>query len=323
MSLSLVAVTRPIPEPACTLLRKHYKLRVNEINKSLDRTKLKKLVQGASAILSVIPDRIDGEIMDAAGNRLRIIANYAVGFDNIDLAAAKLRDVVVTNTPGVLTEAVAEHTLGLILACARHLVEADRFVRAGKYQYWDPLSFSGPQLWGKTLGVIGLGRIGGWLIEMAHGGLGMNIVYHDVTRNEELEMRTGAQHHELASLLKMSDVVSIHLPLVPSTKHLIGAHELRLMKPTAILVNTARGSIIDEDALVRALRRKQIFAAGLDVFEQEPILARGLADLPNVVLTPHVASATHEARQAMSKIAADNILAVLSGKPAINQVPLA
>lgn len=320
MPRPIIAITRPLPEPAHTLLKKVGNVRANTRDRVLPPNELRKFVAGATAILSVIPDQIDEEVLAAAGPNLEIVANYAVGYDNIDVAAATARNIHVTNTPGVLTEAVAEHTLSLLMATARRLVEGDTFMRKGHYKQWEPLGFVGPQLWGKKLAIIGLGRIGSWVAEMAKGGFGMQILYYDIQRNEEFEMRFQAIYHELPTLLKLADFVTIHVPLLPSTHHLIGAAELKLMKKSAILVNTSRGPVIDEQALVRALRTKQIFGAGLDVFEHEPKLTPGLAKLPNVILTPHTASATGEAREAMSRIAAENILAVLAGKPPLNPV---
>lgn len=316
----LVVITRPLPEPAIKLLRSHARLKLNRVNRVLPPHQLRQFVRGATAMLSIIPDHIDGHVMDAAGPQLKIVANYAVGYDNIDLEAARERRVVVTNTPGVLTEAVAEHTIALMTAAARRLVEADAFTRKGHWRQWEPLGFLGPQLWGKTLGIVGAGRIGSWVAQIAHLGFGMQILYTDPQRDPEFELRFQASYHELPVLLRSADVVTIHVPLLPSTRHLIGAEELRMMKKTAILVNTARGPIVDERALVKALRARQIFAAGLDVFEHEPKPFPGLIKLPNVIMTPHTASATLEARTAMSRIAAENILAVLAGKPPLNKV---
>jgi lactate dehydrogenase-like 2-hydroxyacid dehydrogenase len=316
----IVVITRPIPGPGPALLKKHFRVRQNTTNRVLAPAALRAFVKDAAAILSVIPDHIDEAILVAAGDALRIVANYAVGFDNIDLKAAKRRGVVVTNTPGLLTEAVAEHTLALMLAAARHIPLADQFMRKGHFKQWEPSGFLGPQLWGKTLAIIGLGRIGSWVAQMAKEGLAMSITYHDLERNPDFEMRYAATYHELATILRLADIVTIHVPLLPGTRHLIGAAELKLMKKTAILINTSRGPVIDEKALVQALRKKQIWAAGLDVFENEPKLTSGLTRLPNVVLTPHIASATAEARAKMSETAAANILAVLSGKAPLNPV---
>lgn len=316
----LVVITRPIPEPGPQLLRKHFRIRQNNLNRPLPPAKLRIFVHGAAAILSVIPDQIDESVMAAAGPNLKIVANYAVGFDNIEVEAAKTRQIVVTNTPGVLTEAVAEHTFALIMAVARRIVEADTFTRKGHYRQWEPLGFLGPQLWGKTLGIIGLGRIGAWVAQIAKSGYGMEIIYHDPNRNDEFELRFGAAYHELPTVLKLADIVTVHVPLLPSTHHLIGAPELKLMKKSAILINTSRGPVVDEKALVFALRKKQLWGAGLDVYEHEPKLTPGLVKLANVVLTPHTASATQEARRQMSRSAAENILAVLAGQPPLNPV---
>lgn len=316
----LVVITRSIIGPAPKLLRKHFSVRINQTNRVLSPGKIKQFVRGASAILSVIPDHITGEVMDAAGPDLKVIANYAIGYDNIDSDAAKTRQIIVTNTSGILTEAVAEHTFALMLACARQIVPADTFTRKGHYRQWEPGAFLGPQLWGKTLGLIGVGRIGQWVSQIGFGGFGMKIIYTDLERNDEFEMRYHAQYHALPTLLKLADIISLHVPLNQTTHHLLSTDEFRLMKNTAILINTARGPVIDERALVYALRTKQIAAAGLDVFEDEPKISAGLQRLTNVVLSPHIASATTEARAMMSQIAAENIVAVLTGKEPLNPV---
>jgi len=313
-----VYVTRPIPEIGLDLLKDRFNVEVNLEDKVLSKEELKKAVAGADAILCLLTVKIDGEVLDAAGPSLKIVANYAVGFDNIDLGAAKSRNVLVTNTPGVLTEAVAEHAITLILSCAKSIAAADRFVRDGKYTQWEPKGFLGPQVSGKTLGIVGLGRIGSMVASIAHAGLKMNILYHDLKRNEEFEKEVSAKYGELTEVLRSSDFVSIHVPLSPTTHHLINADNLSLMKKGAVLVNTSRGAVIDEKALVDHLKNKQIWAAGLDVFENEPALTPGLTELPNVILTPHTASATFEARDAMSKVAAENIIAALSGKTPAN-----
>lgn len=316
-----VFVARPIPEDGILMLRKRgFQVDVNPEDQVLSKTELKEAVAGYDAILALLTDHIDGEVLDAAGKQLKIVANYAVGYDNIDVPAAKERKVLVTNTPGVLTEAVAEHTFALLLAAAKRIVEADRFTREGKFKRWEPLGFLGPQIWGKTIGIVGLGRIGSFVAQIARGGFNMEILYHDVARNEEFEMRFSAAYHELPTLLKRSDFVTLHVPLIPATHHLIGAKELGQMRQTAILINTSRGPVVDEVALVEGLKAKKIAGAALDVYEHEPHLTPGLVDLPNVVLTPHTASATHEARGAMSRIAAENIIAALEGKTPPNLV---
>lgn len=261
---------------------------------------------GAEAILSLLTDKIDGEFMDKVGPQLKIIANYAVGYDNIDIDEAKKRNIFVTNTPGGFEKSVAEHAVGLMLAVGRKIILADKFVRAGEYERWDPNIFIGMEFSGKTIGIIGMGRIGSAMAKICEQGLGMKVI----TCSREKE--------NLNNLLSQADVVSLHIPLNDETRHLIGAKELSLMKKTAILINTARGAVIDEVVLAKALQEKWILGAGLDVFEDETKLVteseKILYGLENVVLTPHIASATLEARGEMSKLAAENIIATLSGK---------
>jgi len=321
--LMRVYVTRPILGEGLEILKeKGHEVVVNPENKVLSKEELKNCADGFDAVVTVIPDQVDAEVI-ASWHNVKIIANYAVGFDNIDVAAAASAGKVVTNTPGVLTEAVAEHTFALMLALAKKIIPADSYVRSGAYKQWEPMGFLGAQIWGKTLGVVGLGRIGKFVSEIANDGFRMNVIYFDHHRDEELEMTNkGMKYSTLEELLRVSDFVSIHVPLTPDTKHLINTNTLALMKPTAFLINTARGPIIDEAALVSALKSKKIAGAGLDVYEAEPALAEGLSDLENVVLTPHTASATYEARGAMSKIVAENILAVFEGKDAPNVVTL-
>ena len=318
--MAKVFVARPIPEVGVEMLKEKHEVVVNSENKVLGKEQLIGAISGVDAVLSLLTDKIDDEVLESAGTQLKIVANYAVGYDNIDIKAAKKRNVFVSNTPGVLTEAVAEHALALIFSAAKSIVGADKYTRSGKYTQWEPKGFLGPQLTGKKLVVIGLGRIGSMVAEIAHLGLKMSILYHDVKRNEEFESKVDAKFGELDEVLKEADVVSIHVPLLPETKHLINKEKLALMKNSVILINTSRGPVVDEKALIEALSSKQIWAAGLDVFENEPALSPGLAELPNVVITPHTASATIEARDAMSKIAAENILAALDGQTPPNLV---
>lgn len=267
---------------------------------------------GADAVLSLLTDKIDGEFMDKVGLQLKIVANYAVGFDNIDTAAAAERNVFVTNTPGGFEKSVAEHAVGLMLAVGRKIIVADKFVRQGEYERWDPNIFIGMEFSGKTVGIVGMGRIGSALAKICEAGLGMKIITCTKDKNS------------LNELLTQADVVSLHVPLSAETKHLIGQKELSLMKKTAILINTARGAIIDEMALAKALQEKWILGAGLDVFEDETKLVteseKILYSLDNVVLTPHIASATTQARGEMSRLAASNIIDALSGKTPGNTV---
>jgi glyoxylate reductase len=312
----LVFVTRLIPEPGISLLKGRKDVRVVRYpeDRVIPRSTLLRGVKGATAILAMLTDKIDRAVMDAAGPQLRIIANYAVGFDNVDLAEAGRRGITVTNTPDVLTDAVAEHAFALLMATCRRVVEADKFTRAGKYKAFSPTLLLGAQLKGKTLGVIGLGRIGEGVAERAARGMGMKVVYSDVAAHADFEQRYAAKFLPIDELLAEADVVSIHVPLLPSTKHLINAKRLAMMKRTAYLINTSRGPVVDEKALVSALKRGRIAGAGLDVFEFEPKFAPGLTKLPNVVLTPHIASATHEARSAMAELAARSIIDVLDGR---------
>lgn len=316
-----VFVTRKIPEKGLKLLEGKVDLEVWEEDRVIPRDTLLKKVKGIDALLPLLTDKIDGEVMDAAGPQLKVIANYAVGYDNIDVEAATERKIYVANTPGVLTEAVAEHTFTLLLSTARRIPESDRFTRAGKYKGWEPMLLLGSAIEGKTLGIVGLGRIGSRVAEMAVKGMKMKVVYHDPKQHPEFEKELGAVYKkELDDLLKESDFVSIHVPLLPSTKHLINAKNLSLMKKTAYLINTSRGPVVDEKALVEVLKEEKIAGAALDVFEEEPQLAPGLTELESVVLTPHTASATIETRGAMSTLAAQAVLEVLAGKAPKNLV---
>lgn len=326
-----VFVTREIPDKGLKMLKANKKIRleVYEKNEQIPRKELLRRVKGKDIILSILTEQMDKEVFDAAGTQLKMIANYAVGFDNVDLIEAKKRGIVVTNTPGdLISESVAEHTIALMFALAHRISEGDRYIRAGKYKSWGPKLLLGCDFFGKTVGIIGSGRIGAGVVRRLHDGFNMNIIYNDVKRNKELESTTGAKYKTLEQLLKTSDFVSLHVPLLPSTRHLIGAKQLRTMKKTAFLINTARGAIIDEKALTKALVKKQIAGAGLDVYECEPLIDCDPTDnldlrkMKNVVLTPHTASATEETRQQMSEIAAKNILAFIQNKKPPNAVSL-
>jgi len=318
-----IFVTRPIPDAGLKLFKKDKRivLDVYEKDQIIPRKELLKRAKGATAILSILTDKMDAQLFDAAGPSLRMIANYAVGFDNVDLKEAAKRGITVTNTPGVeIAETVAEHTIAMIFALAHRLVEADRFARAGKYVGWGPQMLLGTDVVGKTLGIVGSGLIGMDLVERMFDGFGVKIVYTDVRRNEKIEKDELAEFLTLDELLKRSDFVSIHVPLLPTTRHLIGAKQLRMMKKTAFLINTSRGPVVDEAALIAALQKKQIGGAGIDVYEFEPKIPLALRKLDNVVMTPHTASATIETRQAMSRRAAENIVAFLDGKVPPNAV---
>lgn len=265
------------------------------------------------AIVSLLTDKIDGAVL-ASAPQVRVVANYAVGFDNIAMPEMVAHNVTVTNTPGVLTNTVAEFTLALILAIAKRIPESDKFVRAGRYVGWAPELLLGSDLRGKTLGVVGVGRIGAEVAASASLGLGMKIIYHDASVAPQFEERIPSVFHStIETLLAEADVVSIHVPLLPSTKHLINATRLALMKKTAYLINTARGPIIDEAALAQALQDGVIRGAAIDVFEFEPAITETLRTLENVIITPHIASATTETRDKMSEITAQNLIAFFAG----------
>jgi glyoxylate reductase len=273
----------------------------------------------ADAVICTLMDRIDASLLGEA-THLRIVANYAVGYDNIDLAAAHQRAIVVTNTPDVLTDATADLTWALLLAVARRVVEGDAWLRAGSWTGWGPTQMLGLDVTGKTLGIVGMGRIGQAVARRAQGFC-MPVMY--ASRHPCLTPPAGAswEYLPLPDVLRQADFLSLHVPLSSATHHLIGLHEFDLMKTTSVLINTSRGAVVDEDALVSALRAGKIAAAGLDVYEQEPAVHAGLTTLPNVVLLPHLGSATEETRVRMGLICLENIAAVLNGKPAPNRVP--
>src|SRR3989344_4633694 len=310
--MAKVFITRKIPQIGIDLLKKKHAVRVYPKDQVIPRKELLNAVKWCDALLCLLTDKIDKELLEI-NPKLKIISNYAVGFNNIDVKTATAKGIPVTNTPGVLTDAVAEHTLALMLAVSKRIVESDKYLRAGKYKSWAPLLLLGTQLKGKILGVIGLGRIGSEVAAKAQA-MGMKIVYYDIKADKEFEKKFQAKFFSIPQLLKLSDFVSIHVPLLPTTTHLLSTKEFALMKKTAYLINTSRGPVIDEKALVIALQKKQIAGAGLDVFEFEPKLVPGLAKLDNVVITPHTASATIEARSAMAEMAAKNIMEVLAGR---------
>ena len=272
-------------------------------------------------MLCLLTDRVDDEIFEAAGKQCKIFANYAVGFDNIDVAAAKKRGILITNTPGVLTDTVAEHTFTLMLSIAHRVSEADRFTRAGRYHGWAPMLLLGADLSHKTIGIVGLGRIGSRVAHHAAKGFDAKVIYYDVKKNEEFEREFGAEYKPtIEDLLREADFVSLHVPLLESTRHLMNRERLKFMKPTAYLINTSRGPVVDEKVLAEALRNGTIRGAALDVFENEPAIEPELLKLENVILTPHIASATEETRSKMAEMAADNIIAALSDKTPPNLV---
>lgn len=307
-----IYVTRRIPVAGLDRLRTASRaFEVNNDDRPLSQEQLLEAVRGRRGILCLLTDRIDEAVLAEAGPDCRVIANYAVGYNNIDVAAATRRGILVTNTPGVLTETTADLTWALLMAVARRLGEAERYLRTGGWTGWGPMQFLGQDVHGATLGIVGAGRIGAAVARRARG-FEMTLLYTDRSGCPELD-ESGARRVELDTLLRESDFVSLHVPLTDATGHLIGRAELARMKPTACLINTSRGPVIDEEALVDALRGRAIAAAGLDVYENEPRLASGLMELDNVVCVPHIGSATQATRAKMAHMAAENLIAALDG----------
>ncbi|MEF8873956.1 MAG: D-glycerate dehydrogenase [Candidatus Thermoplasmatota archaeon] len=308
-----VLVTRKIPEVGLDKLEKKYDLEVSQKPRNLTKPELIEKVEGKDALLCLLTDTIDEEVIKA-GDKLKVISNYAVGYDNIDVEAASKRGIAVTNTPGVLTEATAEIAFSLILAVARNVTKGDKFVREDRFEGWDPTLMLGHELHGKTLGIIGMGNIGSKVAEMSRG-FDMDILYYNRSRKKEVESKTGAEYVDLDTLLSKSDFVSLHVPLTEGTEKMIGREELKKMKEKSYLINTARGEVVDEEALIEALKADKIAGAGMDVYADEPNGANpGFYDLDNVVLTPHLGSATFRAREGMANIAANNLIDVLEGR---------
>jgi glyoxylate reductase len=309
-----IVVTRRIPEPAVELLREAGEVWVSPDDRPLETSELHDAVKGADIAVTLLHDKVDDAFLDAAGDQLRAVCNVAVGFDNIDVPAATKRGVLITNTPAVLTEATADLAMTLILAVTRRIGEGERLLRRREEWSWHMFMLLGMGLQDKTLGVVGMGAIGQSVARRAKA-FGMDIVYSDARQaSEEVERELGAKRVELDELLRTSDVVTVHAPLMDETRHLIDSETLGLMKESAYLVNSARGPIIDEAALVDALKAGKIAGAGLDVFENEPDVHPGLLELDNVVILPHLGSATIETRTAMGVLAAKNAIAVLQGE---------
>lgn len=307
-----VFITRRIPEIGIELLKPACRVTMFNYDDVISREKLKEEIRGTEGIICMLSEKMDQDIIDKAPG-LKVISNFAVGFNNIDIAYATKKGIVVTNTPGVLTDATADLAWALLLAATRRLGEGEQMMRSGNFKGWGPLMLLGQDVREKTLGIIGAGRIGTAVAERSIGW-NMNVLYVDNKRNLKLEKNLKARKVSLDRLFQESDFISLHVPLTPRTRHLVNENALKRMKPTAILVNTSRGPVVDEIALTHALQNKWIAGAALDVFEEEPALTPGLTSLNNVVLTPHLGSATIHTRDEMAKIAALNILAVLEGK---------
>ncbi|NOZ80073.1 MAG: D-glycerate dehydrogenase [DPANN group archaeon] len=299
-------VTKPLPGKVMERLKDSFDITVNEENRHLSREEIIEGVKGKDGLVSLLTDPIDSTIMDAEPN-LKIIANYAVGFNNIDLKAATDRNILVTNTPGVLDETTADLAFTLLCAAARRIHEGEKFLRSGSWDGWGPLQFLGQDIHKRTLGIVGLGRIGKEVARRGNKGFCMPILYADPRKNEEFERMTGAKHVDIRELFMKADFVSLHCPLNDKTHHLVNRELIDLMKPTAILINTARGPVVDEKALVQALREKKIFAAALDVFEHEPKISEELLALDNAIMVPHIGSASIDTRTRMGDLVIQNL----------------
>jgi len=316
-----IYITRKIPESGLKLLRdKGITFDIGNHKKPPTHKELIKILKKKpyDGVIPLLTDQIDKEVFDACPSA-KVFANFSVGFNNVDLEEAEKRNIQVSNTPGTSATAVAEHTVALMLTLTTRIDEGDRYMRKGKYKGWDPDLFVGTDMKGKTIGLIGCGEIGTEVAKILHFGFNSKIIYSDIRPNETLEKVDGAVKMETADVLKNADIVSLHVPLLPTTRHLIDKKALESMKSTAFLINTSRGPVIDEKALVEALRNGTIAGAGLDVYEFEPKLTRGLNRLPNVLLTPHIASARQSARDMMSVIAVKNIIAFFEGGNVLNR----
>jgi lactate dehydrogenase-like 2-hydroxyacid dehydrogenase len=329
-----VLLTRRIPEAGLTLLRSRCDCDVFDEDSPMPREQLLARVRGKRGLLCLLTDTIDAAVMDAAAADasvadaaaaggapgLAVISAYAVGYNNIDIAASRARGIAVTNTPGVLTDATADIAFILLQDCARRIAESDRWLRGNAFTGWSPTLFLGLDLTEQTLGIVGAGRIGEAVARRAHGAYRMRVLYSDAARNEALERDCAAQRVPLEALLAEADFISLHVPLTADTRHLIDARAFARMKSTAVLVNTSRGPVVDETALIDALRSRRIFAAGLDVYENEPAVPDELKQLDNVVILPHIGSASVSTRNRMATMAAQNLLDVLEGREPAHRV---
>lgn len=319
--MAKIFVSRKVPGKALDRLTKsNNKVEISELDRPLTEEELLEKTRGIDALLSLLTDRVNGDVVDAIGPQLKIVSNYAVGFDNVDIEALTNRGVVVTNTPSnEVNESVAEYAWTLMLSLARRVVEGDEAVRRGAYKGWEPGIFLGKNLIGKTIGIVGLGRIGSMVARRAVG-FNVEVLYHQRHKDEKAEKEMGVKYVTFDDLLKKSDFVTLHCPLTEDTRHMIGKEEMAKMKKGAMIVNTSRGPVVNESELVEALREGQIGGAGLDVYENEPEINPELIGMENVILTPHIASATWEAREKMGEQAVGAILDTLAGKKPENIV---
>ncbi|HLC47568.1 MAG TPA: D-glycerate dehydrogenase [Candidatus Norongarragalinales archaeon] len=319
MTRPKVFVTRPLPGNALIELRKHCDVDLRETESIISRDELIAGVKGKDALLCILTDPVDSEVMDANKN-LRIISNYGVGFDKIDIEAATKRGILVTNTPGALTETTADLALGMMIAASRRIVEGDKFTRECRFEGWGPSMMLGVDLYGKTLGIVGLGRIGKAVAQRAAKGFGMKIIYNDPKVQADFDKEYGAKWADLDELVRQSDFISIHVPLTPKTRRMFGEKQFHMMKKTAVLVNTSRGAVVDQVALSKALKSHRIFAAALDVYEDEPRCPVELIPLQNVIMLPHIGSASLETRTKMADLAVHAIIDYFAGKGPANVV---
>jgi glyoxylate reductase len=311
---SRVLVTRRLPPKPMELIAERFDADVWDGDGAMPRDQLLARIKGKVGAITLLTEKVDGELLDAAGPQLQVVANYAVGFDNIDVDECTRRGVLATNTPEVLSETTADTAWALLMAAARRIAEGDRFLRSRTPWIWGPEMMLGQDVHGKVLGIVGFGRIGQAVARRAKG-FGMSVLYYDVFRpSSDVERELSAEYRDLDQLLAEADLISIHVALTPETRHLFGPEQFRKMKPTAVLVNTSRGPVIDEGALAEALRSGELFAAGLDVFEEEPEVHPGLLELDNAVIIPHLGSATVETRDAMGMLAVENLTAALEGR---------
>lgn len=308
-----VFITRNIPEIGIKLLKEEgFRVKIYKENKPITSEELISNAKNADAIITMLTDKINDEIL-ANCNKLKIVSNFAVGYNNIDIESAGKRGIYVTNTPGVLTESTADTAFALLITAARRIVECDKFMREGKFIGWDPMLFLGIEMNGKTVGIIGAGRIGAAFAKRC-AGFNMKVLYYSRRKNDYLEKELKAKKVSLHTLMKQSDFISVHIPLNKDTYHLIGKEEIKLMKKSAVFVNTARGEVVDEKELIKSLKKNKIFAAGFDVYEGEPNVNEELLKMNNVVLLPHVGSATYESRSKIAELAAKNVIYALRGK---------
>ncbi|MBN8210430.1 D-glycerate dehydrogenase [Bacillus sp. NTK071] len=317
---SKIYITRKLPDEIVDRIRGEYEVRMwHEEEVPVPREVLEEEVEHVDGLFCLLTEQIDQALLEKAHN-LKVVANMAVGYNNIDVDEAKARGITVTNTPGVLTETTADLTFALMMAAARRLPEASDYLREGKWKTWSPMQLTGQDIHGATLGIIGLGRIGEAVAKRARG-FDMNVIYHNRSRNHEAEEKLELQYVELDELLREADFICVLTPFTAETENMIGREQLALMKESAVLINTARGGIVNEEALYDALRNKEIWAAGLDVFAEEPVsVDHPLLTLPNLVTLPHIGSASIKTRMKMAEVAATNLMSVLDGKEAPNKV---